>query len=119
MTNSPEIPHSSVLDKMHAGVDLADAGRYAEALDVYLWCWDHGNEQDSAFVGIRLSFLLSYANQLAADYAPCMRAFQERKASIQTRIDAGDIYSRGVPTTAFDDFTTLEMELRALVQFGF
>ncbi|MGH7968198.1 MAG: thioredoxin family protein, partial [Limisphaerales bacterium] len=45
--------------RMQYGTALAQKGKNAEALAQFLWCFDHGLETSPAFMGVRLSFLLS------------------------------------------------------------
>lgn len=104
---STEPLNSPAMDRMHQGVELANAGRHAEALEAYLWCWDTGSENDPAFFGVRLSFLLMYAKSLAEEYPPCAQAFEERKTAIQSLIDAGE------------ESPYVQMDLDALVRSGF
>lgn len=59
---------------------LAWAGRFAEALDGYLWCFDHGMEHSNgSFFGVRRSFLLGYLSRLASVHEPAMEAMRERR----------------------------------------
>jgi thiol-disulfide isomerase/thioredoxin len=44
---------------------LEQKGKYDEALDEYLWCFDHG-ASSAGFGGVRLSFLLSDIHRLSA-----------------------------------------------------
>jgi thiol-disulfide isomerase/thioredoxin len=75
--------------RMQVGVALAQKGKDAEALDEYLWCFDHGLEAGPAFTGVRVSFLLSYIKQLAADYPPAGKALEARRDAAQARLAAG------------------------------
>src|SRR5262245_22764339 len=44
--------------------NLAQLGKYPEALDEYLWCFDHGLEHMPAYYGVRVSFLLNSISSL-------------------------------------------------------
>jgi thiol-disulfide isomerase/thioredoxin len=68
---------------------LAQKGRDAEALDEYLWCFDHGNEVDPSFVGVRLSFLLADINALAAHFPAARKALESRRDERQAKLQAG------------------------------
>jgi tetratricopeptide (TPR) repeat protein len=57
---------------------LVQAGEHAEALSLYLWCFDHGLEVDTAYRGVRLSFLLSDLADLGRLHPPARRALEER-----------------------------------------
>jgi len=58
---------------------LAQKGLYAEALEQYLWCFDHGLEHEEAYAGVRLSFLLADIVELAKKYPPARAALVERR----------------------------------------
>lgn len=58
---------------------LVDLGKYDEALKQFLWCFDHGLEHRSSYVGVRVSFLLSSIKELADVYPPALKALKERR----------------------------------------
>jgi len=69
--------------------NLADAlvqeGSLEEALELYCWCWDHGNERpEYGFVGVRGSFMLSDFVALADLYPPALEALQARRAEAKS-----------------------------------
>ncbi|MCC6409333.1 MAG: thioredoxin family protein [Planctomycetes bacterium] len=68
--------------------ELVRAGRHAEALAEYLWCFDHGNETPG-YYGVRLSFLLSSIEELAEEYPPALDALRERRDAAEARLLAG------------------------------
>ena len=82
--------------RMQFGVALAEKGKNAEALAEYLWCFDHGLEAGPAFTGVRVSFLLSYIQQLAAHYPPAGKALEERRDAAQAKMEAGSADYRTV-----------------------
>ena len=65
---------------------LADAGKYPEALEHYLWCFDHGLEHKRSYYGVRLSYLLSSIKMLGRKYPPALDALRERRDASQQRI---------------------------------
>lgn len=69
---------------------LAREGRHAEALEEYLWCFDHGLEHDRSYAGVRVSFLLRSIVQLGASYPPAREALEER------RDELGEAAGRGL-----------------------
>jgi thiol-disulfide isomerase/thioredoxin len=75
--------------RMQVGVALAQKGKDAEALEEYLWCFDHGLEAGPAFTGVRVSFLLSYIKQLADHYPPAGKALEARRDAAQAKVTAG------------------------------
>jgi thiol-disulfide isomerase/thioredoxin len=75
--------------RMQFGTALAQKGKDAEALTEFLWCFDHGLEASPSFVGVRLSFLLMYINNLAAHYPPARQALETRRDERQAKVAAG------------------------------
>jgi thiol-disulfide isomerase/thioredoxin len=75
--------------RMELGQALEQRGKYAEALAEYLWCFDHGLEADSAFSGVRVSFLLMNIKNLAAHYPPAQQALETRRDESQAKVTAG------------------------------
>ncbi len=65
--------------RMHLGDALAEKGNHAGALEEYLWCFDHGNENSAGFYGVRLSFLLGKITRLGQQYPPALEALRERR----------------------------------------
>ena len=53
---------------------LAQAGKDAEALDEFLWCFDVGMKQAPGYGGVRTSYLVSDIGSLAAHYPPARQA---------------------------------------------
>lgn len=75
--------------RMQFGQALAQKGEDAEALAEYLWCFDHGLEASPAFVGVRLSFLLSNIKNLAAHYRSARQALETRRDGCEAKVAAG------------------------------
>lgn len=85
--------------------ELARKGRHAEALDEYLWCFDHGLEHGPAFYGVRLSFLLGSIVRLGQVYPPALDALRERRDAAAVRVlEEGDYW-------AVQDLAALSREL--------
>lgn len=66
------------------GDALVRERRYAEALEQYLWCFDHGVEQDRAYAGVRGSFLVSDIAELGRKHPPALTALRERREATRT-----------------------------------
>ena len=66
------------------GQTLARKGKYKEALAEYLWCFDEGAKADSAFSGVRLSFLLSSIVQLGKSYPDALNSLRVRRDKAET-----------------------------------
>lgn len=86
--------------------ELASRREYAEALEHYLWCWDHGLEHSQSYVGVRGSFLLSAMARLAEQYAPAREAMVERRDVLERRVLAGELEFRVVA-----DFTAMSKNM--------
>lgn len=56
---------------------LAQTGKVAEAADEYVWLFEHMLEHDQAFYGVRLSFMASDMERLAARHAGAKKRFTE------------------------------------------
>jgi len=85
--------------RMQYAQSLAQKGKNAEALDEYLWCFDHGNEASPSFAGVRLSFLLSDIKALAVHYPAAEQALESRRDERQAKVLSG----------ATDKLTVLEL----------
>jgi hypothetical protein len=68
---------------------LNNQGLYPEALEGYLWCFDHGPELQPSFRGVRVSFLLGDIFELARVYRPAGEALERRRDSAESRILSG------------------------------
>jgi thiol-disulfide isomerase/thioredoxin len=65
---------------------LLQKGMRKEALDEYLWCFDHGVEHEPGFVGVRLSFLLGDIVDLGHVYAPALDALRQRRDAAEKAV---------------------------------
>lgn len=75
--------------RMQLADTLARNGKDAEALNEYLWCFDHGLESSPAFVGVRDSFLLADIKDLAAHYPPALEALETLRGERQAKVSGG------------------------------
>jgi len=73
--------------RMQYGRSLEQKGKYDEALDEYLWCFDHGLENSPAFAGVRLSFLLSNILQLSAKLPRAREELIKRRDKAEATIN--------------------------------
>src|SRR5262249_7411917 len=92
--------------KMQAADAQTQKGQYKEALDEYLWCFDHGQENSPDFHGVRLSFLLGRISALGKAYAPALDALKTRRDAAREMLVSG----KGGFETA-SDFASLSREL--------
>ena len=65
---------------------LVTLGKYDEALKHFLWCFDHGLEHQSSYVGVRASFLLNSIKELADVYPPALKALKERRDRSEAQV---------------------------------
>jgi thiol-disulfide isomerase/thioredoxin len=68
------------------GDALTARGKYAEALDEYLWCFDHGLEKEPSYVGVRISFLVSRIAELGSKYPPATQALEVRRDAAESAL---------------------------------
>lgn len=71
--------HTDPMQLMEHASELVDKGQHEEALDELLWCFDYGAKENSAFVGVRISFLLGRITELGKKYPPALEALRERR----------------------------------------
>ena len=71
-TNDPMV-------RMKRGVKFAADGQESNALKEYLWCFDHGDETNPRFDGIRQSILLDHIKKLAGHYPDARTALEIRR----------------------------------------
>ncbi|MCB9850878.1 MAG: DUF255 domain-containing protein [Phycisphaerales bacterium] len=72
--------------RMQYADSLARMGKYEEALDAYLWCFEEGNNYMIGFFGVRLSFLLSDIRRLGQDYPPALEALRQLRDAARERV---------------------------------
>lgn len=84
------------------GDALAQAGKYDEALQEYLWCFDHGDES-MGYGGVRLSFLLGDIKRLGASHPPALKALEDRRDAAQAALlETPDDYKHASEMAAID-----------------
>jgi hypothetical protein len=91
-SGSGSVDSSDPSERMKAADALVGAGRDAEALENYLWCFDHGMAACPAFAGVRSSFLLDRILKLGGKlrYRPALAALLERRDACENRLKSGD-----------------------------
>ncbi len=78
-------PPRDPMTMMQNARELTRLGKHEEALKDLLWCFDEGAKGNPAFVGVRLSFLLSQIAELGKAYPPALDALRERRDAAKTR----------------------------------
>jgi hypothetical protein len=76
----------SPMKRHQLGQKLAREGKFPEALQHYLWCYDEGAKEDMSFVGVRSSFLLNSIQELAAKYPPAREALVSRRDALEASV---------------------------------
>src|SRR5689334_9986769 len=75
--------------RMEEAEAAAKAGRHEEALEAFLWCFDHGQEVDEAFAGVQGSFLVDEILTLGEVYPAALQALLSRRDQRAERLAAG------------------------------
>ncbi len=75
-------------ERHRAGAEHERAGRYAEALVEYLWCWDEGAKTPE-YGDVRRKFLPANMARLGKRYPPALEAMRDRRDKAESRIKAG------------------------------
>lgn len=98
----PRITHEAVEERYQRGKEFARAGRGAEALKEFLWCYDKGMIAVLSFSGVRVSFLLSAIAELGRAYPPAKDALRLRRDKV-----ANTIASASRRSKALSDYASL------------
>jgi len=88
-----------LFERLVAANEAAKRGDYQHALSEFLWFHNHVLEEDEAFRGVRLSFVLESWAKLAADYPPAMDALRDVRSRAAARLLGGE-----ADEYALDDF---------------
>lgn len=75
--------------RMRVARALEEKGKLDEALAEYLWCFDHGNEHNAGFGGVRVSFLLGDISRLAKSHPPAKEALRTRRDAAEKTLMTG------------------------------
>ncbi len=71
---------SNPMAKMDLARELVREEQHAEALELFLWCFDQGDEDPKyGFGGVRVSFLLRDLTRLSRVYPAALEALHERR----------------------------------------
>jgi len=77
------------MQRMQQGDRLAQQGKYDQALQEYLWCFDEGLTYNPAFVGVRISFLLASIARLGVQHPAALAALEQRRDAAEKKLRAG------------------------------
>lgn len=78
--------------------ELVRERRYEEALEQYLWCFDHGVEHAPTYAGVRGSFLVSDIAELGKKHPPALAALRERREAVRAPLLDGSASLEQVQT---------------------
>ena len=78
----------SVDERYKLAAELAGARKFDEATEQYVWLWKHMLETAPAMTGVRLSFMASEMQRLAARHAPAKAAFITLRDEAGARLTA-------------------------------
>lgn len=70
---------------------LRKQGDLDGALEHYLWLWDHGEEHNQGFSGVRVSFFLSKFAEFAQTHPPAQQALEQRCTAAYERVLGGEL----------------------------
>ncbi len=70
---------------------LRKQGDLDGALEHYLWLWDHGEEHNKGFHGVRGTFFLNKLAAFAKTHPPAMLALEQRRDALFQRIVGGEV----------------------------
>lgn len=85
---------SDPTSRMNHALALSLQGRHAEALEHYLWCYDHGLASDESFAGVRDTFLLDEIERLGRVHPPAASVLTERVHRFAAQILEGTASDR-------------------------
>lgn len=77
-------------DRLHSAARAAREGRYADALDEFIWFHRHALAEDPALGAVRRTFALSYWVQLGRDYPEALRALERIREDSENAVLHGD-----------------------------
>ena len=77
------------MERMNLGRELMTQGKYAEALEHFLWCYDEGLKHSPSYVGVRSSILLNDLKKLADVYPAARDAMFARRETAEQGIING------------------------------
>ncbi len=72
------------MQRMEFARELVRAGKYDEALEHFLWCYDEGEKHSRGFHGVRSSYLLNDITRLGKLHPPATAALRERRDNART-----------------------------------
>jgi thiol-disulfide isomerase/thioredoxin len=82
MPDGPERAAQLMQQRMSNAQNLAMMGKDDEALEEYLWLWKNVHKEAPSMSAVRLSFLVSYIQQFAAQHPPAVLAFTKERDAL-------------------------------------
>jgi len=68
--------------------ELVREKKYEEALEHYVWCWEHGLDNNQVFTGVRVSFMLGDIQRLAKKYPPALEKMKAWRDKARKNFDS-------------------------------
>ena len=92
---------------MRYAEELVREEKFEEALKEFLYCYDHGYDQDPAFSGVRNSFLLNHIQRLGRKLPAAIQALESRRDTLDGKINSKQATRRDLM-----DYAALNRTLR-------
>lgn len=86
----PDLPQDRADEALRQAQDLADEGKYEEALQKHIWYHDHALEVDPGHHAVRLSFALSDWVRLGEKYPKALDVLKNIRDQKSARLLAGE-----------------------------
>lgn len=83
-------PKDSAREALDTANQLAEEGKFPEALAKHIWFHDHALEIDRSYYGVRLSYALGYWIKLGEKYPPALVALLQIRDSKTSRLSSGE-----------------------------
>lgn len=104
------VDQNDPIARLKRGVRLQAEGRHAEALQEYLWCYDHGDAAMPGYAGVRRSFLLGFIARLGERHLPALQALRDRRDTVAARLKSGSESSDDVADVCAIDRSLWELD---------
>jgi thioredoxin 1 len=80
----------SIDERLDLARELKDAEKFSEAVEQFVWLWQNMIEEEPSYASVRLSFMASDMQELAASNEPAKQAFTKLRDDTQARLESED-----------------------------
>ena len=80
----------SIDERLDLARELKDAEKFSEAVEQFVWLWQNMIEEEPSYASVRLSFMASDMQELAASNEPAKQAFTKLRDDAQARLESED-----------------------------